>query len=133
MTFPEETILKPVILTQSAATAARDVMNKKNLLGYSLRLYVSGGGCSGFQYGLALDNNTRADDMVTETGGIKLIVDEESIKYLQGATVDFVEGLTSSGFKIINPNAFSTCGCGQSFNSTEGDEGSTTGGCASCG
>lgn len=133
MTFPEETILKPVTLTQSAATAVRDVLNKKNLLGYALRLYVSGGGCSGFQYGLALDSNTGADDMVTETDGIKLIVDEVSIKYLQGATVDYGEGLTSSGFKIINPNVFSTCGCGQSFNSTEGDKGSISGGCAGCG
>lgn len=133
MTFPEETTVESVTLTQSAADAVHDVTTKKNLQGYALRLFISGGGCSGYQYGLALDNNIRDEDMVIETDGIKLIVDEVSIKYLQGATVDYVEGMTSSGFKIINPNAAATCGCGQSFNSQEGEEGETSGGCAGCG
>jgi iron-sulfur cluster assembly protein len=130
MTFPEEITIKPVTLTQPAADAVRGVMTQKNLEGYALRLYISGGGCSGFQYGLALDSNIREDDVITETDGIKLIVDEVSIKYLQGATVDYVEGMTSSGFKIINPNAVTSCNCGQSFNSTEGD---ASGSCAGCG
>jgi iron-sulfur cluster assembly protein len=130
MTFPEDTTLIPVTLTQPAAEAVRGVMNQKNLQGYALRLYIAGGGCSGFQYGLALDNNIRADDVITEMDGIKLLVDEVSIKYLQGATVDYVEGMTSSGFKIINPNAVTSCNCGQSFNSSE-DE--TTESCAGCG
>jgi len=133
MTFPEETTLQPITLTLSAAAAARDVMIKKNLQGYALRLFVSGGGCSGFQYGLALDNNARVEDTVSETDGVKLLVDEVSIKYLQGATVDYVEGLTSSGFKITNPNAVSSCGCGQSFTSKEGEGESSTGGCSGCG
>jgi iron-sulfur cluster assembly accessory protein len=106
------------------------VMTKKNLDGYALRLFISGGGCSGYQYGLAFDSNIRSEDLVIEADGIKLIVDEVSIKYLQGATVDYVDGLTSSGFKIINPNAVSSCGCGQSFNSAEGDSGNS---CAGCG
>jgi iron-sulfur cluster assembly protein len=130
MTFPEDTTLIPVTLTQPAADAVRGVMNQKNLQGYALRLYIAGGGCSGFQYGLALDNNIRADDVITEMDGIKLLVDEVSIKYLQGATVDYIEGMTSSGFKIINPNAVTSCNCGQSFNSSE-DE--TTESCAGCG
>jgi iron-sulfur cluster assembly protein len=130
MSFPEKTTLQPVIFTQSAADAIRDVMIKKNLQGYALRVYISGGGCSGYQYGLVLDSNTRPDDLVTETDGIKLIVDEVSIKYLEGATIDYVDGLTSSGFKIINPNAVSSCGCGQSFNSSE--EGQNNG-CDGCG
>jgi iron-sulfur cluster assembly protein len=130
MTLPDETIPQTVTLTQPAADAVRDAMQSKNLQGYGLRLFISGGGCSGYQYGLALDSNIRSEDLVTDTDGIKLIVDEVSIKYLQGATVDYVEGLTASGFKIINPNAASTCGCGQSFNSTDGDSAS---GCSGCG
>ena len=124
MAFPEEITTNPVSLTQPAVEAVRDVITKKNLQGYALRLYISGGGCSGYQYGLALDNNILAEDSVIETDGIKLIVDEVSIKYLQGATVDYVEGLTNSGFKINNPNAASSCNCGQSFNS-ESSEGCT--------
>lgn len=131
MVLPEQTTTQSVALTQSAAEAVREVMVKKNLNGFALRLFISGGGCSGYQYGLALDSNIRTEDLVTETNGIKLVVDEVSINYLHGATVDYVEGLTNSGFKVINPNAASTCGCGQSFNSSEGNPGSS--GCAGCG
>ena len=129
MTFPEEITIKPATLTPSAADAIRGVMSQKNLQGFALRLYISGGGCSGFQYGLALDSNIRTDDVITETDGIKLVVDEVSIKYLQGATVDYVDGMTSSGFKIINPNAVTSCNCGQSFNSTEGESSESCSGC----
>ena len=130
MTLPDQTITQAVILTQPAANAVRDIMVEQNLQGYALRLFISGGGCSGYQYGLAFDSNTREDDLVIETGGIKLIVDEVSIKYLHGATVDYVDGITANGFKISNPNAASTCGCGQSFNSADGD---ATSGCGGCG
>ena len=130
MTLPEETITQSITLTQPAADAVRDVITSKNLQGYGLRLFISGGGCSGYQYGLALESNIRAEDLVTETDGIKLIVDEVSIKYVHGATVDYVEGLTANGFKVINPNAESTCGCGQSFNSNDGDSANS---CAGCG
>ncbi len=133
MTFPEETLTQSITLTQPAANAVREVMSQKNLQGYALRLYISGGGCSGYQYGLALDNNIRPEDSVTELDGIKLIVDELSSKYLQGATVDYVEGMTSSGFKVINPNAISSCSCGQSFTSHEGEEGESSSNCAACG
>src|SRR4030065_666500 len=97
MTIPEETLTETITLTPPAAEALRDVMEKKNLQGYALRLFISGGGCSGFQYGLALDNNIREEDTVIETDGIKLLIDQESIKYLEGATVDYVEELTGSG------------------------------------
>ena len=130
MTIPEETLTETITLTPPAAEALRDVMEKKNLQGYALRLFISGGGCSGFQYGLALDNNIRTEDTVSETEGIKLIIDEVSINYLRGATMDYVDGLTGSGFKIINPNVISSCNCGQSFNSPE--EGATEG-CSGCG
>lgn len=130
MTITEETVTIPITLTQPAANAVREIVSQKNLQGYALRLYISGGGCSGYQYGLALDNNIRPEDTITETDGIKLIVDEVSIKYLHGATVDFVEGMTSSGFKITNPNAISSCNCGQSFNSEQGDDASSCAGCS---
>lgn len=130
MTLPDQTITADITLTQSAAQAIRNVITEKNLDGYALRLFVSGGGCSGYQYGLALDNRIRQEDWSTETDGVKLVVDEVSIKYLNGAIVDFVDGLTNSGFKISNPNAVTSCNCGQSFNSEEGD---ASGGCSGCG
>jgi iron-sulfur cluster assembly protein len=123
-------ITNQVTLTQSAAQAVHDVMANKNLQDYALRLFISGGGCSGYQYGLALDNNIRSEDTIIETDGIKLVVDDVSIKYLQGATVDYVEGMTASGFKIDNPNAAASCGCGQSFNSSQEDSAC---GCSGCG
>ena len=130
MDLKEETTIKTVTLTQSAAEAVRGVMAQKNLQGYALRLFIAGGGCSGYQYGLALDDNISEKDIIAETDGIKLVVDKGFIEYLQGATVDYVEGMTSSGFKIDNPNAISSCNCGQSFNSTEGEDSE---GCSCCG
>jgi iron-sulfur cluster assembly accessory protein len=130
MEFPEQTTLNVVNFTLPAANATRDVMSKKNLQDYALRLFIAGGGCSGYQYGLVLDKNIRDDDAVVETDGVKLVIDEVSIKYLQGATVDYIENPTGSGFKITNPNAVSSCDCGQSFNSTEG---SSSGSCSCCG
>jgi len=130
MTFPEQITTSQVTFTQPAADAVRDVIAQKNLQGYALRLFVSGGGCSGFQYGLALDNNIRAEDLIIDTNGIRLVIDEVSIKYLQGVTVDYVDGMTTSGFKIINPNVVSSCGCGQSFSSSDD---CASDGCAGCG
>jgi iron-sulfur cluster assembly accessory protein len=118
MTFPEQTITSQVTFTQPAADAVRDVIAKKNLQDYALRLFISGGGCSGFQYGLALDNNIRAEDLIIETNGIRLVIDEVSIKYLQGVTVDYGRH-DDQRIQIINPNAVSSCGCGQSFSSSE--------------
>ena len=132
MTFPQETELKPVTLTQSAANAVRDVVSKRNLQGYALRLRISGGGCCGYQYALLLDNSTQVDDTVTETDGIKLLVDQVSINFLHGATVDYIDGLTSSGFKITNPNVQDTCGCGQSFNSTASEGEVSSSECQDC-
>jgi iron-sulfur cluster assembly protein len=129
MTLPAEPITKTVTLTSPAASAIRDVMTQKNLQGYALRLFISGGGCSGYQYGLALDNRIREEDTIIETDGIRLIVDEVSIKYLQGATVDYVDEGETNGFKIVNPNILSSCSCGESSASQADSEG----GCAGCG
>lgn len=125
MSIIEETNVESVTLTPAAAAAIRTLMEQKNLQGYALRVFVQGGGCSGIQYGLGLDNNLRDTDITSETDGIKLVCDEVSIQYLAGATVDYVEEPTGSGFKIYNPNQFSSCGC----NSATGDGG----GCSGCG
>ena len=127
MTIIDETRIESVNLTQPAAEAVRNLMEQKELSGYALRVFVQGGGCSGIQYGLALDDNIRPTDITSETDDIKLICDEVSIQYLTGATVDFVQGPQGSGFKIVNPNPIptSSCNCGQS-SSEEG------GGCSSC-
>ena len=80
-----------------------------------LRVFVSGGGCSGFQYGFEFDENASDDDIKVEKSGVTMVVDAMSAQYLSGATVDFEEGLEGSRFVINNPNATSTCGCGASF------------------
>lgn len=126
--FIEETKIEFVTLTPPAIQAVRDLMNKRNLEGYALRVFVSGGGCSGFQYGMALENNIRAEDMVDEFDGVKVVVDEVSIEYLRGAKVDYIEDVMGSGFKIDNPNSVSSCGCGNSFK-TGNSANSEGGGC----
>ncbi|MFZ6026325.1 MAG: iron-sulfur cluster insertion protein ErpA [Chloroflexota bacterium] len=128
----EQTDLNTISLTESAAAAIRDLMAKRELEGYALRVFISGGGCSGFQYGMALEGNAREQDQVFEQYGVRVVIDEVSIEYLRGATVDYVDELMGSGFKIHNPNAVSTCGCGSSFR-TSGEAGSAGGGSCGCG
>jgi len=123
-----------ITITPAAAQAVKELLEKRELEGYALRVFISGGGCSGFQYGMALEGNIRENDLSYEIDGVKVVVDEVSIDYLRGATVDYVDDLMGSGFKIDNPNAVSTCGCGSSFRTKEesGAQGSA-GGCSSCG
>jgi iron-sulfur cluster assembly protein len=127
----EQTQTDFITLTPAAADAVRGLLEKRNLEGYALRVFISGGGCSGFQYGMALEANIREQDLVAEFDGVKVVVDEVSIEYMRGASVDYVEGVMGSGFKIENPNAVSSCGCGSSFRTKDGDAASG-GGCASC-
>jgi iron-sulfur cluster assembly accessory protein len=117
-----------ITLTPSAVNAVRDLLAKRNLTGYALRVFISGGGCSGFQYGMALENNIRGEDLSYDYEDVKVVVDEVSINYLRGATVDFVEDVMGSGFKIENPNAVSSCGCGSSFR-TKDEAGASGSGC----
>jgi iron-sulfur cluster assembly accessory protein len=99
-----------------AATKINELLTEENKAGSGLRVFVQGGGCSGFQYGLMIEENPQGSgDQVYESNGVKLYVDPISIRYLNGAEVDFVETVTGGGFTIKNPNATSTCGCGQSF------------------
>jgi iron-sulfur cluster assembly accessory protein len=117
-----------ITLTPAAASAVQELLSKRDLTDYSLRVYISGGGCSGYQYGMALENNIRDNDMIFEEHGVKMVVDEVSINYLRGATVDYVDEIMGSGFKIENPNAVSSCGCGSSFKTSDDQAGAEGGG-----
>jgi iron-sulfur cluster assembly accessory protein len=133
MDLLEQTQTAQIDLTPAAAEAVQDLLAKRELGDMALRVFVSGGGCSGFQYGMALEDNIRETDVVTEQHGVKLVIDEISINYLDGAKVDYVDEVMGSGFKIENPNAVSTCGCGSSFKTSEDQAGSHAhagGGCS---
>jgi iron-sulfur cluster assembly accessory protein len=105
-------------VTEMAAGKIQELLAEENRIGAGLRVFVQGGGCSGFQYGLMIDEGQgdAAADQVFEVNGIRLLVDPISLRYLQGAEVDFVDNSMGGGFTIKNPNAKSTCGCGSSFN-----------------
>jgi iron-sulfur cluster assembly accessory protein len=121
-----------ITLTPAAAVAIQDLMDKRSLSGYALRVFVSGGGCSGFQYGMALEGNIRENDLKFEQNGVQVVVDEVSITYMSGAVIDYIEdNLLGTGFKIDNPNAVSTCGCGSSFRTKDSGE-TAEGGSCSC-
>ena len=130
MDLMEQTQTAQIILTPAAADAVQDLLAKRELSDLALRVFVSGGGCSGFQYGMALEDNIRETDIVTEQHGVRLVIDEISINYLDGATVDYVDEVMGSGFKIENPNAVSTCGCGSSFKTDGEPTGNAAGGCS---
>lgn len=119
MDLLEQTQTAQIDLTPAAADAVQDLLAKRDLGELALRVFVSGGGCSGFQYGMALEDNIRDTDIVTEQHGVKLVIDDVSINYLDGAKVDYVDEIMGSGFKIENPNAVSTCGCGSSFKTSD--------------
>ncbi len=105
-------------VTETAAEKINALLLEENKTGAGLRVFVQGGGCSGFQYGLMIDEGEAdtASDQVFEVNGVRLLVDPISIRYLKGAEVDFVDNQMGGGFTIKNPNARSTCGCGSSFN-----------------
>jgi iron-sulfur cluster insertion protein len=106
----------PLLFTDSAAAKVADLIAEEGNPDLKLRVFVQGGGCSGFQYGLMIEENGQGSgDQVFESHGVKLFVDPISIRYLSGAEVDFVDTITGGGFTIKNPNATSTCGCGSSF------------------
>jgi iron-sulfur cluster assembly accessory protein len=105
-----------ITVTESAASKIKDLLAEENKADSGLRVFVQGGGCSGFQYGLMIEENGGVGDQTFESNGIKLYVDPVSLSYLKGAEVDFVDTITGGGFTIKNPNATSTCGCGSSFN-----------------
>ena len=104
-------------VTPTAATKIQALLSEEDKKQAGLRVFVQGGGCSGFQYGLMIEEGEgdAESDRVFESNGVKLFIDPISIRFLTGAEVDFVDNLTGGGFTIKNPNAKSTCGCGSSF------------------
>jgi iron-sulfur cluster insertion protein len=102
-------------VSPTAASKINELLAEEGKVGSGLRVFVQGGGCSGFQYGLMIEESGGDADQVIESNGVRLFVDPVSVSYLKGAEVDFVDTVTGGGFTIRNPNATSTCGCGSSF------------------
>lgn len=105
----------PILFTANAATKVKQLIEEEGNNNLKLRVFVSGGGCSGFQYGFTFDETVNEDDTVTEKNGVQLLVDPMSFQYLIGAEIDYQESIQGAQFVIKNPGATSTCGCGSSF------------------
>ena len=103
-----------VNISENAVRKIKDIMSDEPSTS-RLRVFVQGGGCSGFQYGFTIDDQTNEDDFQIDAGGLTVLVDSMSSQYLQGAEIDYIESLAGSQFSIKNPNAQTTCGCGSSF------------------
>jgi len=106
-------------LTEAAEVRVQQLMQEKDLHDHALRVFVSGGGCSGYQYGMAFEPEPRENDVQIPFSKVRVVIDPMSYGYLMGATIDYIDDLMGGGFSIKNPNAVSTCGCGHSFR-TEG-------------
>ena len=102
-------------VSESAASKINELLAEENKTGSGLRVFVQGGGCSGFQYGFTFDENSEEGDTRVENGGVTLLIDPMSIQYLAGAEIDYREDIEGAQFVIRNPNAATTCGCGSSF------------------
>ena len=105
----------PLIFTDAAAKKVKSLIEGEDNPNLRLRVYITGGGCSGFQYGFTFDDQINDGDLTIENQNVGLVVDPMSLQYLIGGTVDYTEGLNGSRFVVQNPNASSTCGCGSSF------------------
>lgn len=124
-------------ITDRAATEVKGLLDRQEKPDAMLRVFVAGGGCSGFQYGMTLEEEAMEGDSTFAINGVNVIVDPRSSMYLEGAEIDFVDNLMGGGFKIDNPNAKSSCGCGHSFTPKEGEGAEAVpagagGGCGSC-
>ncbi len=106
-------------ITDNAAVKVKNLLKEKDAEQGALRVFVAGGGCSGYQYGMALAQEKEEDDLIIEQGGVRLFVDPESAPLLKGAEIDYVEDIMKSGFTIFNPNAVKSCACGSSFDTAE--------------
>ncbi len=110
-----DNVESPLIFTDAAAKKVRELITDEGNDALMLRVFITGGGCSGFQYGFTFDENITEGDSVVENEGVKLLIDPMSFQYLVGAEIDYSEGLEGAQFVIRNPNATTTCGCGSSF------------------
>ncbi len=111
----DEDMPDPLLFTDQAAAKVKSLIEEENNNALMLRVFVSGGGCSGFQYGFTFDESIIDGDTIIENGGVKLLIDPMSFQYLVGGEIDYTEGLEGAQFVIRNPNATTTCGCGSSF------------------
>jgi iron-sulfur cluster insertion protein len=111
----ENLLESPLIFSNPAAAKVRELIMEEGNDALMLRVFITGGGCSGFQYGFTFDENITEGDTVIENDGVKLLIDPMSYQYLLGAEIDYTEGLEGAQFVIRNPNATTTCGCGSSF------------------
>ena len=114
----DEKVDDGITLLPAAAGKIRSLLAERNLTGHGLRVFVAGGGCSGMQYGMAIEPEAGEFDSVYETDGVKVFIDPTSMMYLAGSSIDYVDNLMGGGFRIDNPNAVATCGCGHSFRTT---------------
>jgi iron-sulfur cluster assembly protein len=119
-------------VTPAAVSVIKSLLEQRGIPGYALRVFVSGGGCSGLNYGMAFEPSPSSHDAVVEVDGVRLVVDPTSLLYLQGSTIDYVDSVFNAGFRIDNPNAVSSCGCGHSFRTKDSGGAESTGGCSSC-
>src|SRR5262245_21984979 len=110
-----ETMPAPLVFTDAAAAKVKQLIDEEGNANLKLRVFVQGGGCSGFQYGFTFDEEASDDDTRMERGGVTLLIDPMSLQYLTGAEIDYQSGIQGEQFVIKNPNATSTCGCGSSF------------------
>lgn len=134
---PEAVQTAPISITDTAAVEVKGLIEQQERDDLYLRIYVAGGGCSGLQYGMALDENVEDGDQTFQVSEIPVVIDSTSLRYLQGSVVDYITTDMGGGFKIENPNAVKSCGCGSSF-STDDEEAAgldtkAGGGCGSCG
>jgi iron-sulfur cluster assembly accessory protein len=127
----QERVLPLMTVTEAAAVKIKQQIAEEEDVSV-LRVAIQGGGCSGFQYGLGFDRGAADGDLEFEMHGVQVVVDPFSAPYLQGSTIDFLEGLQESGFKIDNPNVVSACGCGSSFQVAEGEAPDAAAGCGTC-
>ena len=109
-----------VTITDAAVEKAKALLEARDLPEGALRVFVAGGGCSGYQYGMALARSTEEDDIVLDESGVRIVIDPESAQYLDGAEIDYVDEVMKSGFSIYNPNAVKSCACGSSFQTSDG-------------
>lgn len=128
----QSTTEKIVTLTPLAVERVKEFIAKDKAQSNGLRIFVAPGGCSGYQYGMVLERNAKSDDLSWTEGGINVYIDTQSAKLLRGSQIDFVETVQGAGFKFVNPNAATSCGCGNSFETEAGSHEGEQDGCA-CG
>jgi iron-sulfur cluster assembly protein len=112
-----------ITLSPTASDKLQGIMTEKGIEDHALRVFVSGGGCSGLSYGMTFSEGPELGDQIFEANGVKVVIDPASIAYLDGAEIDYIDSLMGGGFRIENPNAVQSCSCGSSFRTTAGERG----------